>query len=156
MTFFCCVIDQKKRVTTALRCGDHDLLVQKAGLQDNTLDRNLIQFARIIIDPENYSILNPSAWHLSIHLDGKPPAWWTLDHQQACHRAHDEWLEEVYKYIVKKAVINPFAITPPEITEDHIRLLHEWANLFPTPGYSVETEIPRPWALSYRCHYSIL
>jgi len=143
MTFFTCIIDRDRRVTWDLRCGCHERHIAAAGLVDDTADKNRMRFARIIMGPGNASILNPSTWHLSVHLDGKPPVWWTLEHQQACHRACEEWLGEVYKHIVKKAVIDPFTIVPPEITEEHIRLLHEWAALFPTPGYGIETAMVR-------------
>ena len=126
---FSCIIDRKKTVTWKFGTDSHDSLLKIAGIKDDTIDPNLIGFCRVEISPKNKDYLTPDKWVFKIDMD-VTPAWWTLAHKKACMKAHEEWKDQLYKILVRKAIVHPFKITPPKkITQEHIGLLKEWASV---------------------------
>ena len=139
---FSCIIGRDKKVTWTFGIDSHEDLIKSAGYKDDTLDPNKIEFCRIEISPENGSYLEPDEWVFKIDMD-VTPAWWSLDHKQACEREFKKWKEQLYKILVQKAIIHPFKdITPPnEITEAHIELLREWDSVGDSVGASVGASV---------------
>ena len=139
---FSCIIGRDKKVTWTFGIDSHEDLIKSAGYKDDTLDPNKIEFCRIEISPENGSYLEPDEWVFKIDMD-VTPAWWSLDHKQACEREFKKWKEQLYKILVQKAIIHPFKdITPPnEITEAHIELLREWDSVWDSVGASVGASV---------------
>jgi hypothetical protein len=126
---FSCVIGRDKTVTWRFGTDSHEDLIVIAGYKDNTLDPDKIEFCRIEISPKNGSYLEPDKWVFKIDMD-VTPAWWTLAHKRACEREHKKWIKELDKVLVRKPIVHPFQITPPEkITDEHIQLVREWASV---------------------------
>jgi hypothetical protein len=127
---FSCIVGRDKKVTWKFAVDSHEDLIGIAGYKDDTLDPEKIEFCRIEIAPKNGSYLEPDKWVFKIDMD-ITPAWWTLDHKKACEKEFKKWKKQLYKILVRKAIIHPFKdITPPdEITEAHIELLREWASV---------------------------
>ncbi len=126
---FSCVIGRDKTVTWRFGTDSHEDLIKIAGYTDDTIDPDKIEFCRIEISPKNGSYLEPDEWVFKIDMD-VTPAWWTLAHKRACEREHKKWKEQLDKVLVRKPIVHPFQITPPEkITEEHIHLLREWASV---------------------------
>jgi len=126
---FSCVIGRDKTVTWRFGTDSHEDLIRIAGYKDNTLDPEKIEFCRIEISPKNRSYLDPDEWVFKIDMD-VTPAWWTLAHKRACEREHKKWVKELDKVLVRKPIVHPFQITPPEkITDEHIQLVREWASV---------------------------
>ena len=127
---FSCIVGRDKKVTWKFAVDSHEDLIGIAGYKDDTLDPEKIEFCRIEIAPKNGSYLEPDKWGFKIDMDISP-AWWTLDHKKACEKEFEKWKKQLYKILVRKAIIHPFKdITPPdEITEAHIELLREWASV---------------------------
>ena len=135
---FSCVIGRDKTVTWRFGTDSHEDLIEIAGYKDDTLDPDKIEFCRIEISPKNGSYLEPDEWVFKIDMD-VTPAWWTLAHKRACEREHKKWIKELDKVLVRKPIIHPFRdiVPPKEITEEHIRLLREWASVWASVGASV-------------------
>jgi len=134
---FSCIVDRKKKVTWKFGTDSHEDLIRIAGLKDDTKDPNLITFCRCEISPKNMNYLDPDEWVFKITMDIMP-AWWTLDHKKACEKAHSEWMDQLYKILVRKAIVHPFKIAPPErITEKHVVLLKEWKSAVESVRQSV-------------------
>jgi hypothetical protein len=126
---FSCVIGRDKTVTWRFGTDSHEDLIKIAGYKDDTLDPEKIEFCRIEISPKNGSYLEPDKWVFKIDMD-VTPAWWTLAHKRACEREHKKWMKELDKVLVRKPIVHPFQITPPEkITDEHIQLVREWASV---------------------------
>ena len=124
---FSCVIGRDKTVTWRFGTDSHEDLIKIAGYKDDTLDPEKIEFCRIEISPKNGSYLEPDKWVFKIDMD-VTPAWWTLAHKRACERERKKWIKELDKVLVRKPIVHPFQITPPEkITDEHIQLVREWA-----------------------------
>ena len=138
---FSCIIDREKNVTWKFGTDSHDSLLKIAQIPDNTIDPALIRFCRVEIAPKNNDYLNPDKWEFKIDMD-VTPAWWTLAHKKACMRAHEEWKNQLYKILVRKAVVRPFKITPPKkITKEHIDLLKEWDSVGASVWDSVRASV---------------
>ena len=134
---FSCIIDREKNVTWRFGTDSHDALLKIAGLPDDTLDREKIRFCRVEISPKNKDYLNPDGWVFKIDMD-ITPAWWTLAHKKTCQQAHKVWMGQLYKILVRKAIVHPFKITPPKkITKKHNDLLKEWASVWDSVWDSV-------------------
>ncbi len=135
---FSCVIGRDKTVTWRFGTDSHEGLIKIAGYTDDTIDPDKIEFCRIEISPKNGSYLEPDEWVFKIDMD-VTPTWWTLDHKKSCLKEHKKWLEQLDKILVRKPIINPFrdVVPPKEITEEHIRLLREWASVRDSVGASV-------------------
>ena len=126
---FSCVIGRDKTVTWRFGTDSHEDLIEIAGYKDDTIDPEKIEFCRIEISPKNGSYLEPDEWVFKIDMD-VTPAWWTLAHKRACEREHKKWKEQLDKVLVRKPIVHPFQITPPEkITDEHIQLVREWASV---------------------------
>ena len=131
---FSCVIGRDKTVTWRFGTDSHEDLIRIAGYKDDTLDPEKIEFCRIEISPKNGSYLEPDKWVFKIDMD-VTPAWWTLAHKRACEREHKKWKEQLDKVLVRKPIVHPFQITPPEkITDEHIQLVREWASVWAYSG----------------------
>ena len=126
---FSCVIGRDKTVTWRFGTDSHEDLIKIAGYKDDTLDPEKIEFCRIEISPKNRSYLEPDEWVFRVDMD-VTPTWWTLAHKRACEREHRKWKKEMDKVLIRKPVIHPFRITPPDkITDEHIQLVREWASV---------------------------
>ena len=140
---FSCVIGRDKTVTWRFGTDSHEDLIKIAGYKDDTLDPEKIEFCRIEISPKNRSYLDPDEWVFKIDMD-VTPAWWTLAHKRACEREHKKWVKELDKVLVRKPIVHPFQITPPEkITDEHIQLVREWDSVRDSVGASVWASV---WA----------
>ena len=134
---FSCVIGRDKTVTWRFGTDSHEDLIKIAGYKDDTLDPEKIEFCRIEISPKNRSYLEPDEWVFRVDMD-VTPTWWTLAHKRACEREHRKWKKEMDKVLIRKPVIHPFRITPPDkITDEHIQLVREWASVGRSVGRSV-------------------
>jgi len=126
---FSCVIGRDKTVTWRFGTDSHEDLIKIAGYKDDTLDPEKIEFCRIEISPKNRSYLEPDEWVFRVDMD-VTPTWRTLAHKRACEREHRKWKKEMDKVLIRKPVIHPFRITPPDkITDEHIQLVREWASV---------------------------
>ena len=137
---FSCIIGRDKKVTWKMGIDSHETLIKKARYQDNTLDPDLIQFCRVEISPKNKNYLEPDEWVFKIDMD-ITPAWWTLDHKKTCEKAHKKWVKKLDKILVRKPIIHPFKIKPPEITDEHIALLKEWDSVMASVWDSVMASV---------------
>ena len=138
---FSCIVDRTKKVTWKFGVDSHDKLLEIAGLPDDTKDPKTIKFCRVEISPENKDYLNPDKWVFKIDMD-ITPAWWSLDHKRACESAHKEWMDQLYKILVRKTIVHPFKITPPrKITKEHIDLLKVWDSVWDSVGASVRASV---------------
>ena len=145
---FSCVIGRDKTVTWRFGTDSHEDLIKIAGYTDDTIDPEKIEFCRIEISPKNGSYLEPDKWVFKIDMD-VTPAWWTLAHKRACEREHKKWVKELDKVLVRKPIVHPFHITPPEkITDEHIQLVREWASAVASVRASVRAASVRAsvWA----------
>ena len=115
---FSCIIDREKKVTWQFGVDSHDQLLKIAGISDDTIDPALIKFCRVEIAPKNGNYLDPDKWVFKIDMD-VTPKWWTLAHKKACMKAHEEWKDQLYKILVRKAIVHPFKITP-QIGRAHV------------------------------------
>jgi hypothetical protein len=122
---FSCVIGRDKKVIWKMGVDSHEDLLKIAGYKDDTRDPEIIEFARIESAPKNGSYLEPDKWVFKIDMD-ITPKWWTLAHKRACERAHKAWLKKLEKILVRKAIVNPLTLQPPEITPEILQLLKEW------------------------------
>ena len=134
---FSCVIGRDKTVTWRFGTDSHEDLIKIAGYTDDTIDPEKIEFCRVEISPKNRSYLEPDEWVFKIDMD-VTPTWWTLAHKRACEREHKKWVKELDKVLVRKPIVHPFQITPPEkITDEHIQLVREWASVWDSVMASV-------------------
>jgi hypothetical protein len=134
---FSCVIGRDKTVTWRFGTDSHEDLIKIAGYKDDTLDPEKIEFCRIEISPKNRSYLEPDEWVFKIDMD-VTPSWWSLAHKRACEREHKKWMKQLDKILVRKPIIHPFQITPPEkITDEHIQLVREWDSVWASVRASV-------------------
>ena len=137
---FSCIIGKNKTVTWKFAVDSHETLIKEVGYKDTTIDPDLIEFCRIEIAPKNGSYLEPDKWVFRIDMD-ITPAWWTLAHKKACMKAHKEWLAQLDKILVRKPIVHPFKIKPPEITEEHLALLREWTSVRASVRDSVRASV---------------
>jgi len=133
---FSCIIGRDKKVTWKFGTDSHEDLIKKAGYKDDTIDPQKIEFCRIEVSPENGSYLNPDEWVFKIDMD-IIPKWWTLDHKNACCKEFEKWKKKLYKVLIRKEIVHPFKLDPPEITEEHIALLREWDSVWDSVRASV-------------------
>jgi len=123
---FSCIVTHKKKTIWKFAGDSHDDLLKSAKIEDDSKDPKTITFCRVEISPKNKNYLEPDEWIFKIDMD-ITPTWWTLDHKKACEKAHGEWMQLLYKILVRKTIVHPFKITPPKkITKKHIALLKEW------------------------------
>jgi len=139
---FSCIIGRDKKVIWKFGTDSHETLIKIAGYKDDTIDPEKIEFCRIEISPKNGSYLEPDNWVFKIDMD-ITPAWWSLAHKKACEREHKKWMKQLDKILIRKPIVYPFKIEPPEITEEHIALLREWASVRASVWDSVRASV---WA----------
>ena len=127
---FSCIVLKSRKVIWKVETDSHDELLHSAGIKDDTKDPAKITFCRIEISPENKDYLNPDAkYKFKIDTD-IVPVWWEERHEKAAWLAFQKWKKQLDKILVRKPILHPFLIEPPtEITEEHIRLLKEWASV---------------------------
>ena len=107
----------------------HDNLLMSANIADYTKDPARITFCRIEISPENNDYLNPDAkYKFKIDTD-IVPVWWEERYEKFAWLAFQKWKKQLDKILVRKPIVHPFKIIPPEITDEHIRLLKEWISV---------------------------
>ncbi|MFA7581864.1 MAG: hypothetical protein WCX99_03030 [Candidatus Paceibacterota bacterium] len=102
-------------------------------------------FARVEITPPEGDYLNTEfdKWVYQIDEEVKP-SFLKPKHEKLCREAHKEWAKEIYSKInVEEArnPINPFKITPPKITQEHIALLKKWDSVRASVGDSVRDSV---------------
>ena len=127
---FSSIVLKSRKVIWKLGTDSHDDLLKIAGIDDDTKDPKKISFCRIEISPENKDYLNPDAkYKFTIDTD-IVPVWWDERYEKAAWLAFQKWKQQLDKILVRKPIVHPFHIeTPAEITEEHIRLLKEWASV---------------------------
>ena len=127
---FSCIVLKSRKVIWKLGTDSHDDLLKSAGIADDTKDPKEIKFCRVEISPEDGDYLNSDAkYKFKIDTD-IVPVWWEEGHEKAAWLAFQKWKKQLDKILVRKPIIHPFHMNPPsEITEEHIRLLKEWASV---------------------------
>ena len=126
---FSCIVTKKKKAIWKFGTDSHDDLLKSAKILDDSRDPKTITFCRVEISPEKKDYLNPDAkYQFKVDMDFTP-AWWTEDHEKVAWLAFQKWKKQLDKVLVRKPIIHPFNIIPPDITEEHIRLLKEWASV---------------------------
>jgi hypothetical protein len=122
---FSCIVDISKKVTWKFGVDSHTDLVKLGGYKDTTKNQMEMTFARVEITPDNASYMNPDNWSLVVD-ESVVPSWFSLKHKEAAFEAHKKWQAKLYKSLIKKEIVHPFEINPPEVTEEHISWLREW------------------------------
>jgi hypothetical protein len=127
---FSCIVLKSRKVIWKLGMDSHDDLLNSAGIVDDTKDPAKITFCRIEISPENKDYLNPDTkYKFKIDTD-IVPVWWDERYEKAAWLAFQKWKKQLDKILVRKPIVRPFSVEPPtEITDEHIRLLKEWASV---------------------------
>jgi hypothetical protein len=110
-------------------------------------DEVLGEFSKIEITPKNNDYLNPDEW--VYRVDESPvPNWCGNDEKELALKAHKKWLKALDKFLVRKKIVHPFKIVPPEIGPKQIKLLKKWASVrdsvWDSVGDSVRTSVGDP------------
>ena len=146
---FSCIVTRKKKVVWKMGIDSHDDLLRSANIEDNSKDPKTITFCRVEISPEKKDYLNPdSKYRFKVDMDFTP-TWWTEDHEKVAWMAFQKWKKQLDKILFRKEIIHPFKITEPVITDEHIRLLKEWASV----GDSVWASVRASVGDSVRAYY---
>jgi hypothetical protein len=125
---FSCIVLKNGTVSWKFGVDSHDKILELNNIPDNTADADKVKFCRVEISPANKNYLNPDKWIFKI--DQIPiPNWMEEEHELACWDAFRFWKQELDRILVYKPIIHPFEIEPPEITDEHIALLREWASV---------------------------
>ena len=121
---FSCIIEPSGKVTWKLGVDSHSELAKLAGLPDKVLG----EFTKIEITPRNRSYLTPDEW--LFRVDQSPvPSWYDpLHDKEKCWFSHRQWLKQLDKLLIRKAVVNPLTL-PSEPLSEAIPLLMEWASV---------------------------
>ena len=121
---FSCIIDINEKVTWKFGVDSHSELAKLGGYADKQLG----EFAKIEITPRNGNYLDPDIW--DYHVDESPaPEWCGIREKELCLQAHSKWLKKLDKILIRKPIVNPFDLTPPKVTDTHIRLLKKWGSV---------------------------
>jgi hypothetical protein len=129
---FSCIVDQVGKVTWKLGVDSHSDLARLGGYEDKVLGG----FAKIEITPKNRNYLNPDEW--VYRVDASPvPKWCGLAEKELCLAAHKKWLKQLDKILVRKKIVKPFELVPPEIERKHVLLLKKWVLVRDSVGGSV-------------------
>jgi hypothetical protein len=140
---FSCIVKPDASVIWKLGVDSHTSLLQGTGLKDLTSDPSLLEFARVEISPKNNNYLEPDTWEFSID-QSITPTWFGQKHKEAANSAHKKWLSQLDKILIRKKIIHPFKIKPPEkITKKHIQLLRSWDSVWASVWASVGASV---WA----------
>jgi len=125
---FSCIVLKNGTVSWKFGVDSHDKILELNNIPDNTADADTVKFCRVEISPKNRNYLNPDKW--IVKIDQKPiPNWMEEEHEKACWEAFRLWKQELDRILVYKQIVRPFEIEPPEITDEHIALLREWASV---------------------------
>jgi hypothetical protein len=128
------VVTRRKKVVWKFGTDSHDELLKSAKIPDDSRDPKTITFCRVEISPENNQYgyrdyLNPDArYKFKVDMDFIP-AWWTEDHEKMAWLAFQKWKKQLDAVLVRKSIVYPFSTIAPEITDEHIQLLKEWASV---------------------------
>ena len=133
---FSCIIEPSGKVTWKLGVDSHSELAKLAGLPDKVLG----EFTKIEITPRNRSYLTPDEW--LFRVDQSPvPSWYDpLHDKEKCWFSHRQWLKQLDKLLIRKAVVNPLTL-PSEPLSEAIPLLMEWASVGDSVGASVRDSV---------------
>ena len=135
---FSCLINRAKKVTWKFAVDSHEDLVKIAGYTDDNDDPT---FARVEITPKNGNYLNPDTWVFRLDEE-RTPSWWSVSYENKCWDAHEKWLNQFNKILVRKAIVHPFKIKPPKkITDEHLNLLKEWVSIWDSVGDSIRDSV---------------
>ena len=143
---FSCIVTKRRKAVWKFGTDSHDELLRIAKINDDTKDPKLIKFCRVEISPGlnkygNRDYLNPDAkYKFKIDMDFTPE-WWTDDHEKAAWMAFQKWKKQLDGILVRKPIIHPFKIKPPEITQDHIDLLKQWDSIWASVRASVRDSV---------------
>jgi hypothetical protein len=146
---FSCIVDQVGKVTWKFGVDSHSELARLGGYKDEVLG----EFSKIEITPKNNDYLNPDEW--VYRVDESPvPNWCGNDEKELALKAHKKWLKALDKFLVRKKIVHPFKIVPPEIGPKQIKLLKKWASVrdsvWDSVGDSVRTSVGDPVGASVR------
>jgi hypothetical protein len=101
----------------------HSDLVSEFKLQDNTSDKEAIQFAKVEISPANGNYLHPDKWIFKID-ESITPSWLTPLDEKAARKAHGQWKRQLNKLLARKSIVHPFSVKPPRrVTKRQLALL---------------------------------
>jgi hypothetical protein len=131
-----------QKVTWKLGVDSHTDLVRLAGYKDSTADPKLMEFAKIEITPKNGDYLNPDKWVYKVD-ESPAPIWIGREHEDACRKAHANWLKQLDKFIIRHPMVNPFKLTAPEVGPKQIALLQKWDSVWDSVWASVGDSV---WA----------
>jgi len=133
---FSCIVDASAKVTWRFGVDSHTELLQVAGLKDEESDPSKLTFARVEITPKNRNYLFPDEWELKVD-QAIMPNWFAEKHKTAARAAHAKWLAKLDKILVRRQIVHPFKIHPPEITAKHISMLRKWDSVWDSVRGSV-------------------
>lgn len=120
---FSCLIHKNKTVTWKFGVDSHEDLIRIANYVDDKYDPD---FARVEISPTDGDYLNPDSKYVFKLDEGRQPSWWSVSYENKCWDEQEKWLSKLNKILIRKKIVHPFKISPPEITDEHIKLLKEW------------------------------
>jgi hypothetical protein len=115
------IIDFNDKVTWHLGVDSHSELAKLGGYADKQLG----EFAKFEITPKNNNYLTPDEWVFRWDED-TVPNWCGSKQKEIALQEHQKWLKQLNKILVRKKLVHPFKITPPEIGPRQIRLLKKW------------------------------
>ena len=138
---FSCLIHKNKKVTWKFGIDSHEDLITLAGYKDDKSEAHELQFARVEIAPKNGNYLDPEVPYIFKLDEVQKPSWWSNSYDNKCWDAQEQWLKRLNSILVRKQIIHPFQIKPPEITEEHIRLVKEWDSVRDSVGASVRDSV---------------
>ena len=127
---FSCLIHKNKTVTWKFGVDSHEDLIALAGYKDDKSEAHELLFARVEISPKEGDYLDPEVLYILKLDEEQKPSWWSDSYENKCWNAQEKWLAKLNSILVRKQIIHPFQIKPPvDITEEHIRLVREWASV---------------------------
>ena len=137
---FSCIIHKNKTVTWKFGIDSHEDLITIVGYKD---DKDDPIFARVEISPKNGNYLDPEVPYIFKLDEKRTPSWWSISYENKCWDAQEQWLKKLNCILIRKQIIHPFQIIPPEITEEHIQLLKDWDSVWDSVRASVWASV---WA----------
>jgi hypothetical protein len=127
------IVGADKHVYWKFGMDSHENLIKEFRLVDD-----LKKICRVEIRPKNGNYLFPDEYIFQVD-EKEAPEWLKQSHEKACWAAQKKWLAKLDKVLIRKKIIHPFNdIEPPkEITEEHMKLLKEWASVWASVRDSV-------------------
>lgn len=94
--FFSCIVTKAGEVIWEVGLNNHEDLIVKAKLHDDTDDKNKLQFARVEIVPPGNNVFEKdlSKWRLKIDERIKP-TWWNIEMETKCFMELGKCLSEI-------------------------------------------------------------